>query len=276
MSSTLLRLSRTRMLFGCGLYILIAFIAVHICVSIKHWDHKDLLLGVGGSCIAPLALLIWSILPKSIDTTKTYIIVRRLILLYVGFVIVFLASASQARPWINFALIGGLLSLVFLVFGPWKVRDTASLSFFRMGMIFSNVALLCGLAGVQIWSYANIGLVVFKAETLAAGRPYCLHVPLVRYHNYLDDDYREVGNLLELRGLAMLAPSDRHGLQHAFHAVLAIEINGVIQWYNWSHRASQFLLRPKHRFENYEPGMSSPNCNLQPHFARNLSWFSSE
>jgi hypothetical protein len=263
-------MSRIRTLFGCGLYFLIAFIAIRTCVPIDHWGRKDILLNVGLSFIAPLTLLIWSILPRSIDAIKAYVIVRRLILGYAAFLIVFLANAPETRSSLNLTLIGLGLSLILIVLGPWKIRSTASLSFFRAGIILSNAALLCALAGVQIWSYANIGLVVFKAEILAAGRPYCLHVPLARYP--LDDDYREVGNLLELRGLAMRSPKDRDGLQHAFHSILAIESSGDIQWYNWSHRASRFLLRPKEKFENYIPGMRSPKCNLQPHFARNLPW----
>lgn len=94
-----------------------------------------------------------------------------------------------------------------------------------------------------IWPFAQIGIIAAQAQYFAKGRPYCIQVDRDDRSLY----YKPVGSLMEMNGLTMYAPfvngggSGDHGwLQWTFHAVLAIDAGGALEWRNWSYWHQHF------------------------------------
>lgn len=104
-------------------------------------------------------------------------------------------------------------------------------------------AILGTVAVLMMWSWANAGIVAWRARDIAGSNPYCLQV---------NDEagYQVVNAWSDLTGLRMTTPFRSAGItsgdtwQWAFHAVLVVDVGGDYWAYNWSHRAQSFLPLP--------------------------------
>jgi hypothetical protein len=90
-----------------------------------------------------------------------------------------------------------------------------------------------------VWPFAQIGLIAAQAQYYANGRPYCIEVSGNPFR------YRPVASLLELNGFTLQAPYVDGGgsmgsAQFTFHALLAIDAGGAVEWRNWSYWHQRF------------------------------------
>ncbi len=256
------RLSRVRMLLGCGLCACFAWLLVWYSHRPGSWQMNHDLAKLAFLCFAPLALLTWSLLPASIDQRKSYRVTRRLILLYAAVALI-IAVASMEVGWIVPAGVGALTGLVLIGLGPWRL-SAGNLHCYRKSLLFSNGAVI---AGLLLWSFANIGLVVWGAAGLAAEKPYCVQVAKGF------GGYEEAGRLLDLRALRMYAPDNGDGVHYSFHAVLAVRNEQGLAWYNWSYRHLRFMPISQENLNSTIIGLRGPVCTMRPHFLRGLSFF---
>jgi hypothetical protein len=117
-----------------------------------------------------------------------------------------------------------------------------------------------------LWPFAQIGLIAAQARYYANGRPYCIDV--VNYHL----SYRPAASLLELNAFTLHAPFVYHGgsgsygsAQWSFHALLAVDAGGKLEWRNWSYWHEHFdLLSPQ------QTRSISPACQPQVDFVSTL------
>ena len=107
--------------------------------------------------------------------------------------------------------------------------------------------LAVGVPGIAallfLWSAVNIGVVAWKAKSIAGADPYCLLV-----HG---DPYRVVNAWGDLSGLHMTTPETVRGgvtsddyIRAVFHAVLVVRTSEGNKAYNWSYRAQDFVSLP--------------------------------
>jgi hypothetical protein len=262
MAAILNWLARARMLLGCGLCAFVVYHLVWLMHSPDPWQLEPIFWVFGLLCFSPLLVLAWSLWPKSSDHVKAYVLVR-----YTFFFHVFLALTLAAildPEWAIPCILGVLMDLVLLGLGPWRTEDPASLQFYRKGhLVFSGGVLACLLT----WSYINIGIVAWNAESTATGKPYCLQIPFTR-----SNDYKEATSLHDLRGLTMQALYWKD-ITSNFHAVLVVKNGDEFSWYNWSYRQLRFTRIALKALESGVIGMSEPSCKLRPHFIQTLSFF---
>ncbi len=237
------------------------------------WSVFGLLLSIG-IMFAPLAMLAWSVVAKSEWRVSSYIWVRRLIQFHIAAMFVLGLLAVLFGHLIAIAVILARIAwvlpidLFILLLSPWKKAEVAHVTFYRYAVL-----LLGGgtFAGLFIWSYANIGIVAWQAEATADNRSYCLQVK-----GYNRERYRSVTSLMDLHGVRMQTPYSGGGntsatWQWSYHAVLLVEADGVLEWWNWSYRQQRFVptFYLGKRVITKEP--PAP-CDLKVNFVRQLPW----
>lgn len=84
-------------------------------------------------------------------------------------------------------------------------------------------------AGLNYWANQTPSRVIEAARDIADVAPYCIATH--------DGQVHRNGDLV---GLKILSPGDK-GVHWDFHALLKVQRNAEIFYYNWSHRASTFL-----------------------------------
>ncbi|HZW47762.1 MAG TPA: hypothetical protein VFF61_09560 [Microvirga sp.] len=255
-------LARIRMLLGCGLCALVVYWLVRLLHFPEPWQPEILFWVFGLMCFSPLLVLAWSLLPRSSDHVKAYILVRYTVFFHIIFTSIL--TVLFGIEWVVPGIAGILMDLAFIGLGPWRTEDPAPLHFYRKGnLIFSGGVVAC----LMTWSYMNIGVVAWKAESTAAGKSYCLQIPFTR-----SNDYKETISLHDLRGLTMQAHYWKD-ITANFHAVLVVNNGDGFSWYNWSYRQLRFTPIARKDLESGVIGMSEPSCEPQPHFVRALPLF---
>lgn len=252
-------LARIRMLFGCGLCALVVYWLIWLLHSLDPWLPELVFSIVDLMCFSPLVVVAWSLLSRSSDSVKTYRLVRYTILLHIAAALILSIMGGNDWAWMGSA--GILMDVILIGLGPWRTNDPAPLRFYRKGVLMISGAVA---ACLMTWSYLNIGLVIWQSAELAGDRAYCLQIPGSL------GKYEEVENVFELNGLSMQSLEDDHGLHLTFHAVLVIQGDQEVEWYNWSYRQVRFTPISKGTVQNPVLGMSEPFCKPQPHFVRNL------
>jgi hypothetical protein len=98
------------------------------------------------------------------------------------------------------------------------------------------VAAVVSVVVQPLWSAAIQRRAESSAPALAGDRPYCIQVPIGPYGR----GYRPTIAADELSGFRMQAPGT-DGFWNEFHALLVIEDDTTIRFYNWSYRAGAFV-----------------------------------
>jgi hypothetical protein len=235
------------------------------------WNARDALSWIA-LLFAPLALMLWVIVAgprwrsEGLRWTRRVVQWHAVLALFlapfgalfgVGPLSVFIAGLAVV-----------LLNSTLLILGPKASSNSDVLEVFRYTALGFAGGSLVGLFG---WSFAIMGLMVRQAEAIADGRPYCLQVGTDRM-----GIYKPVTSLFDLRGLKLRAPgvlripnNPSWGVIRNYHAVLAVEAdNGVVDWWNWSHRRGQFTVMST-AGAGY-PYPSQAACVADTHFARRL------
>lgn len=251
------------MLLGCCLCACFAWLLVWYSHSTGSWQMNQDLAKLALLCFAPFTIFTWSLLPASFASSKSYRVTRQLILLYapVAFII---AVASMEVRWIVPAGLGALTGLALISLGPWRLSAAGNLLFYRRGLLLSNGAVI---VGSLLGSFANIGLVAWSAVGLAAEKPYCIQVA----GGF--GDYKEANRLIDLRALSMYAPDNDDGVQYSFHAVLVVQNEQSLAWYNWSYRHLRFMPIAQEDLDSTVIGLREPMCRTRPHFLQALPVF---
>jgi hypothetical protein len=224
---------------------------------------------------SPLALIIWSVVARSryrMQTLRwTQLLIRLHAILAIPFVFfAFMWFVLAAYMYARLVSIAVSVDLLLLGLGPSVSAGADLLRIYRNGLMALSAA---GLAILFIWSFATVGLVVWRAEAAAGGRPYCIQVP-----KDAEGHYQPVTSIPDLTGLRLRAPvlwsvAGSPGGRFNFHAVLAIENGGdeglsqdgeafEQERWNWSHRAAQFIPIQGHDVHRV--------CAVARHFAREL------
>jgi hypothetical protein len=168
---------------------------------------------------------------------RTYKWTRRLIQLHaLVAMLVMLGGCASRQEYFLHGLVafGSLLIDLFILFwSPWMGFDPEDVHTYRIFQLR-----LAGGAVVanSIWSFLNTGLVVWQAQYIADGRPYCIEVAGRGY------GYKPVTSFLDLNGLRLRATSGRHGEPVGFHAVLVVDTGHGLEWRNWSRLFQHFAL----------------------------------
>lgn len=251
--------ARVRMLLGCGLCAFVVYRLVWSFHSPDPWQLRPVFRVFGLLYFAPLLVLTWSLLSRTSNYVKSYILVRYTLFfhfLFTPLLAVLLGPASGIQ-----AILGMLLDLILVGLGPWRTEAPTQLQFYRKGhLVFSGGI----LAGLITWSYMNIGIVAWSTTNTAADKPYCLQIPFNQ-----SNDYREAASLFDFRGLAMQARQWKD-ITLGFHAVLVVKNGDKFSWYNWSYRQLQFTPISWEDLHSGVFGMSEPSCKLQLYFIRTL------
>jgi hypothetical protein len=223
-------------------------------------------------CFAPIAMLCWSALPSRIALAH-YGSLRRIVQLHaVAAACIAVAGLSglegplKLGPIVGVFACGALaVDLTVLAVAPWSASDPDAVERYRA----IHVRIVGGtVAAIAAWSVLQVGVVVAQAEWLAWGRPYCLQVEGDRRGSY-----KPVRSLVELNGLKMHTPFTTGGglgeFQFAYHAVLAVDRDGGLEWRHWSYARHQFV---RHRNGKFIAGADGrPACEPRAHFAFQLA-----
>lgn len=216
---------------------------------------------------APAVMALWAILPAARHVAALrwipYAIKAHLWLA----VAVALAGCSGLAYSVGLSVSDGLLG-IFAILGDLLVLGTMPDSEPEEPARRYGRALLwsAGLSaiGTVACAIASIGLAVWRAEAVAAGRPYCILVGSERPGG------RAASSLLDLRELSVT-----WSMAHLFRnrPVLAIESDPRPRRLTWSHARQSFepqrvrgLKRRRRRGRPPEP----PACELRAHFVRHL------
>jgi hypothetical protein len=244
-----------------------------------------------GTLFSPLALIVWSVVSGPRYRMQALRWTRRLILshliLAVPFVLMALAVPFVLMAFVGFGFgkvglgayaylsllpIAVLVDVLLLVLGPGVSSGGDVLRIYRNCLMVLPAG---ALAMLFAWSFATVGLVVWQAEAVAAGRPYCIQVS-----KDAEGHYQPVTSLLDLSGLRLRAPvlwsvAGSPGGRFNHHAVLAVANGGDERlWengeafeqerWNWSHRRARFM--PIGDREGHVRRV----CAGRDHFARQL------
>jgi multisubunit Na+/H+ antiporter MnhB subunit len=128
-----------------------------------------------------------------------------------------------------------------------------------------SFAVIIGGTAIAIfcWSFVNIGLVGWQAQSLSTGSPYCIQVAAGPHGGY-----KEITSLFDLGGLKMRTPYTRGGMdeyQFAFHAVLVIAEPDHTKLMNWTYWRQTFV-----PISNADSLHVSVACKPRPNFAREI------
>lgn len=140
----------------------------------------------------------------------------------------------------------------------------------RKALLWSMI--ICFL-GIMIWSFLNIGIVVWRAESIAKGQPYC-----IQFASQTDMfAYEAPTALFDFNGLKMRARMSNAGgakdlfFQH--HAILIVENQNKKQYLNWSYRQQNFVNEVIDRHLGRTPRI---HCIPEQHFALHLPFIFEE
>jgi hypothetical protein len=266
---------RARVLLGSALC---AFLIYHYVWNIHpgsrtDWNSRDVFLWTG-LLFGPLVMLSWSFIATSTWRESSLRWARILVLVHaatsMGTVIAYqypgVLRASFARGYggLTFLALGAfILDFIVLGIAPRAMSPAGLIRFYRSAMLVIAGGTLLGLL---LWSFANIGIVVWRAEAKADGRPYCLQV-----QGHAHGRYRPVSSLFDLRGLKMQTWFTGGGsdeFQYSFHAVLALEAGNKTEWFNWSYWQQDFVPISVRSFRALHLDRSS--CETQAAFLRKL------
>jgi hypothetical protein len=130
-------------------------------------------------------------------------------------------------------------------------------------------AMVLGGAALALWSVAVAGLVVWRAETLAQGQPYCIQVA-----SQTDGSaYEAAATLWDLTRWKMHAHLRGGEGSNSFlfhhHALLLVD-TGTMTFRNWSYWKETFVDEVMERHLNRHPPVQ---CVPEQHFARHLPFF---
>jgi hypothetical protein len=211
---------------------------------------------------APLAALLWAVTVPPSWEMGTYKWTRRLIQLHASIAALTMLGGCAIRQEVvlhGLVAFGALfIDLVILFWSPWMSFDQEDVHTYRT----FQLRLAGGaVAAIAIWSFSNIGLVVWQAQYISDGRPYCLEVAGRGY------GYNQTTSLLDLNGLRLRATSGKHDEPVGFHAVLVIDTGDGSEWRNWSYLFQHFALIAQ------SPVVRSrirPSCHPRMNFALQL------
>jgi hypothetical protein len=266
----------------CAILFVISIVLTHPD-SDHEWDVSALLVVIV-MMVAPLTLVVWSVVATETLRSTSLLWVRRVVQGHCAFALLLLPVACGSMKigtntynyWALAALgsvPAAIVDLIFLALIPKASSNFEVLRIFRQGILAIGGG---SLVALSVWPFAVIGLVVVGAEIIASGRPYCIEVGSTQPHS----GYRAVTALAELNGLKMHAPwsqGNTREYQFGFHAVLLVSRAGVNgngdgpqtgQW-NWSYLEESFI--PISEWTAH--AMYIPGCQARPHFALQLPIF---
>lgn len=189
--------------------------------------------GNGGGAVAIAPLAVWFVC-ASLQLAIQYLprsgYVRYYLLLAVGLMLLATVSLEglEVFPYGHQALfIAGVGVLPQLLLDRFAKISNAPL-----------IGLIALPLGYCVWSFANIGIVKLRAESVTKGEPYCL---LVSEGRISSPGYRKAPDDWSLSGWRMFSARGVGGsgdcCQWDFHAVLVTQGNQI---FNWSYRTQRF------------------------------------
>jgi len=222
---------------------------------------------------APLALLFWAAAIPRAWEMRTYKWTRKLVQIHalIASLVMVAGCAFQAELFHGvlvlsafFAVAALLIDLVILFWSPWSGFDAEDVRTYRA----FHLRVAGGtVAAIMVWSFVNIGFVVWQAQYFSDGKPYCLEVASRGY------GYRPAASLFDLNALSMRGistassfPDTFHG-ELNFHAVLTVDAAGGLQRRNWSYQLQHFVLTEQSRAGRPH---ATPSCQLRTDFALQL------
>lgn len=126
------------------------------------------------------------------------------------------------------------------------------------------------LALIALLLAANIPFVVWRAERTAQGRPFCIQLP----YPPETPSYRPATSFLDLSVMRMHSSQKSSGgsqdYHPGFHAVLIVEHQGGMEWFNWSYRRMSFV--PISDSARELMFLRSPSCEPSAGFTRELGY----
>lgn len=160
---------------------------------------------------------------------------RRGLLLAVATMLLFgaLAEGFDFYPYGHQALLIAAVGTLPQIWLEWSsIRKWRKLLLLIAGLLAIPL-------GYEVWSYANIGIVKLKAQSVAQGESYC--ILLSNGNPFYRGYYHVAPDNLSLAGSNMVAP---HGVggsgdccQWDFHALLLTKND---QMFNWSYNSQRF------------------------------------
>lgn len=140
-----------------------------------------------------------------------------------------------SMPWTKWIIPAVFIDIC--IFSAVLAIEGQAFDYFKRVFILSTVIIISGCA---VWSLANIGIVVARAEAIAKEQPYCIQVAS-------QEDpfgYDTPKSLFDLSGLKMRARETSGGISgHLFsfqhHAILVVA-NKSKKIFNWSYRQQDF------------------------------------
>ncbi|PZP83930.1 MAG: hypothetical protein DI582_10025 [Azospirillum brasilense] len=205
-------------------------------------------------------------------------------------------SAQSIRRFLLFCILLGVLCEVVMYAMPYQrdyanpsLWDDLSLRFYIGLAILINAALflllprvpqanarllfltiLTSTAGVVamllLWSYATAWVVQWRVVQTAGLKPYCVQV-----RGY-DAKYRPATTLSDLRGFRMQGKWNHGATSYKwqdFHAVLIVQWEDDLHYYNWSYLRQNFVPITKRAQENLY--LLRPSCEPTSHFLSTLN-----
>ncbi|HEY7549862.1 MAG TPA: hypothetical protein VH913_10135 [Hyphomicrobiaceae bacterium] len=215
---------------------------------------------------APLLVFAWSLI--AYRRSASFVWIRRAIMTHAA-----VCAALVGLLWFGISPIHAVLAALSLLADgcvlallPPRAASERAIDFYPRTVAFAAGGTILAMV---VWSLMNIALVAGYAAKLAQGRPYCIQVASSGLGRYA-----EVTSLHALSGLRMQTPYTNAGgssdFQFAFHAVLVISNNGVLEYRNWSYRKGVFVLVPERTLRALY--LLRPSCQPRPGFVRQLSW----
>lgn len=220
-------------------FLLLVFIWVLVPTRPGSAWPPEFILGWAFVFFGPLGTLLWTATVPSHWTMRFNRWTRRLIQLHAALaLLIMLSGCARLHSHVGYALAAfGALTVdgLILFWTPWRGFESEDVLAYRKVYV-RVVGLILGTA--LTWSVANIGLIVWQAQWLANGRPYCIQI------GGRSLDYVPATSLTELNGLSLRARSDKHGIPVEYHALLAIETVDGLEWRNWSYLFQTFVRMP--------------------------------
>lgn len=175
------------------------------------------------------------------------------------------SCAPVQHPLVRFiagfaALVALFIDLLILFWFPWFGFDSEDVHVYR---IFQLKLAGGTLAALTIWSFANVGWVVWQAQYLADGRPYCIQRGGRAFA------YEPVTSLLDLNGLRMRVIYDKHDVPVGSHALLVVDRGDGLESRDWSYLSQHFVLIK----QSQQSSRWRPSCALRKDFALHLPFW---
>src|SRR5262249_39782726 len=181
----------------------------------------------------PLAVLCWATVAPSSWRMRTWKGTRQLIRLHA--VIALLTTVAGRTLGSIYAVFGifalgsVLMDATILGFSSWVEAGDDELRTYRNAQVKIAGSVV---AAITLWSFAHIGFVIWQAQLISDGKPYCLLVA--------DRvGYRTAQSLIDLNGMKMRVPADTR--EPSYHAVLVVDHDSGREWRNWSYLLQHFV-----------------------------------